>query len=211
MGSRSLKSSPGSSPLTRGKLVPLMCRLHPPRLIPAHAGKTCDTPREQKWCRAHPRSRGENGGGVHVHVSVSGSSPLTRGKRNHRRDNRCDDRLIPAHAGKTSTYSHTRAHPRAHPRSRGENRRSWRARCPSRGSSPLTRGKLVDAVATSVENGLIPAHAGKTTACRSESRSIWAHPRSRGENGLLLRGVDKATGSSPLTRGKLSRTLANRP
>ena len=39
---------------------------------------------------------------------------------------------------------------------------------------------------------------------RRASMRPWDHPRSRGENGLLLRGVDKATGSSPLTRGKRS-------
>ena len=50
--------------------------------------------------------------------------------------------------------------------------------------------------------GLIPAHAGKTTAAPTRSSREWAHPRSRGENaesGALGRC---RVGSSPLTRGK---------
>ena len=50
------------------------------------------------------------------------------------------------------------------------------------GSSPLTRGKRVDAVSVCVESGLIPAHAGKTPALVTMDE-IWK-------------------GSSPLTRGK---------
>ena len=74
-------SMPGSSPLTRGKL--LRCRRRPfgRRLIPAHAGKT---PRRRGHCqhgRAHPRSRGENLVDSLCGVLRAGSSPLTRGKR----------------------------------------------------------------------------------------------------------------------------------
>ena len=52
--------TPGSSPLTRGKPTSRLCRIVPPGLIPAHAGKTSgqDTPTVGHW--AHPRSRGEN-------------------------------------------------------------------------------------------------------------------------------------------------------
>ena len=50
--------------------------------------------------------------------------------------------------------------------------------------------------------GLIPAHAGKTSAVCCATVSVEAHPRSRGENhshGVL---EAEAQGSSPLTRGK---------
>ena len=49
---------------------------------------------------------------------------------------------------------------------------------------------------------LIPAHAGKTCDLTNGFCTLWAHPRSRGEN---TTGKDVApgdTGSSPLTRGK---------
>ena len=50
----------GSSPLTRGKLLPLF---YPPvkqGLIPAHAGKTVRSGTRRHRTAAHPRSRGEN-------------------------------------------------------------------------------------------------------------------------------------------------------
>ena len=74
-------STPGSSPLTRGKpMVPAANRLAS-GLIPAHAGKTCSTAMCGIAFRAHPRSRGENLIGVAADLSAQGSSPLTRGKR----------------------------------------------------------------------------------------------------------------------------------
>ena len=73
------------------------------------------------------------------------------------------------------------------------------------GSSPLTRGKPFGGINGLNDLGLIPAHAGKTGSLilsRSVSR---AHPRSRGENVVLQEGGEADQGSSPLTRGKLSR------
>ena len=49
---------------------------------------------------------------------------------------------------------------------------------------------------------LIPAHAGKTAERPSTGTETSAHPRSRGENCVRLRGDPDARGSSPLTRGK---------
>ena len=72
---------PGSSPLTRGKQggdIDLCLR---GGLIPAHAGKTCPIHGADVPCRAHPRSRGENGWSCMVGGCGWGSSPLTRGKR----------------------------------------------------------------------------------------------------------------------------------
>ena len=71
----------GSSPLTRGKLDLGGASDHPPGLIPAHAGKTpWRTPSMPgRW--AHPRSRGENLTEFTHYASVTGSSPLTRGKQ----------------------------------------------------------------------------------------------------------------------------------
>ena len=50
--------------------------------------------------------------------------------------------------------------------------------------------------------GLIPAHAGKTSRIHRAARVPAAHPRSRGENSSPLTQVYRASGSSPLTRGK---------
>ena len=50
------------------------------------------------------------------------------------------------------------------------------------GSSPLTRGKLAQQPRRHVNQGLIPAHAGKTPRPAPRGVWAWAHPRSRGEN-----------------------------
>ena len=52
---------------------------------------------------------------------AAGSSPLTRGKLTSCFVMVILGRLIPAHAGKTHTRTHTRTGATAHPRSRGEN------------------------------------------------------------------------------------------
>ena len=70
------------------------------------------------------------------------------------------------------------------------------------GSSPLTRGKLPDRDAPICQLGLIPAHAGKTIPLVCPDQAVWAHPRSRGENGEKTGVHDYWSGSSPLTRGK---------
>ena len=94
-------SAQGSSPLTRGKRGHGGFPTNDPGLIPAHAGKTpprCPA-RYQRW--AHPRSRGENCRGRGGGPARDGSSPLTRGKHTDRALLIRQERLIPAHAGKT--------------------------------------------------------------------------------------------------------------
>ena len=69
------------------------------------------------------------------------------------------------------------------------------------GSSPLARGTRVIGALVEELGGLIPARAGNTSLSPTRSRSVWAHPRSRGEhstNGQAIPGVE---GSSPLARG----------
>ena len=135
-------------------------------------------------------------------MPVKGSSPLTRGKpvRGGARQPRAG--LIPAHAGKTRDAARQSPPPAAHPRSRGENVLAIKRAAFHRGSSPLTRGKRTGGRAACPLRGLIPAHAGKTTACPAARPAGRAHPRSRGENSISGLIVDRATGSSPLTRGK---------
>ena len=196
----------GSSPLTRGKRAACNARADRRGLIPAHAGKT---PFPRPWeseREAHPRSRGENSTAGAVTVVVSGSSPLTRGKHRTRGRRRARRRLIPAHAGKTHRRRSDVPHRRAHPRSRGENRDVGRRGHAGSGSSPLTRGKLAGAALVRLNTGLIPAHAGKTPGRASPRHAQTAHPRSRGENPPRRVGKRARSGSSPLTRGKPTRS-----
>ena len=141
----------------------------------------------------------------------AGSSPLTRGKL------RAQDRsahhlgLIPAHAGKTSVTADTTAGMWAHPRSRGENHGEHFGGGLVQGSSPLTRGKLKASPRRLGANGLIPAHAGKTTLWTATRSPVRAHPRSRGENLERRHSHKSCGGSSPLTRGKPCRRRVSRP
>ena len=116
--------------------------------------------------------------------------------------------LIPAHAGKTRGVGEHDRERRAHPRSRGENALIAFATSSFVGSSPLTRGKRHEQVEKRVQNGLIPAHAGKTSQAVWISAGQGAHPRSRGENEHCFLHVPSQEGSSPLTRGKHFLTCA---
>ena len=116
-----LRAIAGSSPLTRGKPTSPGTTPPPPRLIPAHAGKTRFQLTLPEKASAHPRSRGENSRCFTALIEAIGSSPLTRGKLFSRVTGRPPRRLIPAHAGKTSAASACLLRTGAHPRSRGEN------------------------------------------------------------------------------------------
>ena len=152
----------GSSPLTRGKrsvIVPVNITA---RLIPAHAGKTRERFEPGSVDAAHPRSRGENSSPSRRTKVISGSSPLTRGKRPDADGGGGAERLIPAHAGKTKRLTLTIIRLRAHPRSRGENGPPRPEADHHSGSSPLTRGKRPEGKQAEKQGRLIPAHAGKT-------------------------------------------------
>ena len=155
-----------SSPLTRGKRGARHDLVDCVRLIPAHAGKTECFPHGMSAPRAHPHSRGENHPRFQPESHAGGSSPLTRGKRGARHDLVDCVRLIPAHAGTTTTSSSAFSPTRAHPHSRGENLTCASADCAACGSSPLTRGKQAHGLDEVVVGGLIPTHAGKTRSWR---------------------------------------------
>ena len=192
----------GSSPLTRGKHGLRQVPSLGDRLIPAHAGKTWVTSAASPTGRAHPRSRGENWSDRLYTSDTWGSSPLTRGKPARRGLEGMVRRLIPAHAGKTTSTTMIGTNPAAHPRSRGENPPAVAWKVWSGGSSPLTRGKQPSPPSLCTETRLIPAHAGKTPWQAGGRERAWAHPRSRGENARNGPLSVSPAGSSPLTRGK---------
>ena len=132
----------GSSLLTRGKPDDSYHEYRRVRLIPAHAGKTVWSVFQLGDPSAHPRSRGENRTVRMVSPPQAGSSPLTRGKPTLGIALIYPPRLIPAHAGKTWSFSIFLSVFGAHPRSRGENAPHSTHADAVDGSSPLTRGKL---------------------------------------------------------------------
>ena len=151
---------------------------------------------------AHPRSRGENRKRGVKASEATGSSPLTRGKLCWASGEVTSPGLIPAHAGKMLRRDAACPRPWAHPRSRGENARRPCGARPAVGSSPLTRGKSCRRRISRPVGGLIPAHAGKMGCAGSRTSGRRAHPRSRGENHMVLSWLARRRGSSPLTRGK---------
>ena len=126
------------------------------------------------------------------------------------RASRCLARLglIPAHAGKTGRAEGHHGGRRAHPRSRGENASLGRGTALAAGSSPLTRGKRVLGEGDSLSDGLIPAHAGKTTSAPPRYCMAWAHPRSRGENVSMAPLGDQGWWLIPAHAGKTGNKTA---
>ena len=191
----------GSSPLARGTPSTRQFVAADERLIPARAGNTLKKPSRLQESSAHPRSRGEHFMTLPTLLTDPGSSPLARGTHRVVLLRYFCTRLIPARAGNTwlrFSFQHT---PAAHPRSRGEHL------CPNftprfrPGSSPLARGTPVNSPAFYAVKRLIPARAGNTHRYPAPSDSCPAHPRSRGEHGILRLRRLLVCGSSPLARG----------
>ena len=111
--------------------------------------------------------------------------------------------LIPARAGNTHVTFIPNDTAWAHPRSRGEHILQRHTMPPSRGSSPLARGTLMDVFGKALSPGLIPARAGNTKWVLQTVVNDGAHPRSRGEHMTDLTLKLTEAGSSPLARGTL--------
>ena len=200
------REMPGSSPLTRGKLLGVQPLEIGRRLIPAHAGKTVILGIDAAIDGAHPRSRGENTRARSTRPTGAGSSPLTRGKQGRVTRLHCHQGLIPAHAGKTGTRSRPHCSSTAHPRSRGENtsrpalllRRSIRSWKPLSLPSPLEVtqfGSLAQLTRRRIRFGVL-ASSFRVVGAHHECESIevnglpWVSPRQEGESLLVARPVD---------------------
>ena len=90
-----------------------------------------------------------------------------------------------------------------HPRIRGENNTQASLDAIKGGTSPHTRGKLLQPAPEPIIDRNIPAYAGKTTNLHSENNTPAEHPRIRGENQTNATGTPHTQGTSPHTRGKL--------
>ena len=156
------------------------------------------------WLRsagAHPRSRGEHTTRAYTRAHRWGSSPLARGTRMFTVCISLMVGLIPARAGNTARPRSRLGCCWAHPRSRGEHLTSDTQIIVSGGSSPLARGTRPLAHDVLAGDGLIPARAGNTKRDWSAVVEAGAHPRSRGEHGILALARPDSRGSSPLARG----------
>ena len=166
----------------RGKPVCGKKPQHWTRITPADAGKT---PKALQGCAStgdHPRGCGENYAAVTRGIGDEGSPPRMRGKRCILRQQKVNNGITPADAGKTPRRGSYRLFVRDHPRGCGENR----LRAPSphgkMGSPPQVRGKLSRSF-------------GVKTVCRIT-------PRRCGENKTYIHLQAGSKGSPPQVRGK---------
>ena len=133
-----------------------------PRITPAHAGKTCLSPRVADRTADHPRACGENKHRRNLNLNQQGSPPRMRGKPLITKLTIDVIRITPAHAGKTKTESRRNQQRRDHPRACGENLPEVKMQERERGSPPRMRGKLVLWYHWFDNLRITPAHAGKT-------------------------------------------------
>ena len=154
------------------------------RIIPAYAGSTKETPRrftpgggssphtrgaprrpthDRRYRADHPRIRGEHqlalmkpGDLVWIIPAYAGS---TRGAAEWRRRHHW---IIPAYAGSTDCGVMVVAGTEDHPRIRGEHYGRFRRAAAQPGSSPHTRGALLQSGEVVAFGRIIPAYAGST-------------------------------------------------
>ena len=132
----------GSSPRMRGKPQTLGIAWVCGRIIPAHAGQTPTDSQHDHHPADHPRACGANGGCRGVVGVLFGSSPRMRGKPCKGIKGRHRVRIIPAHAGQTSTPKRSVISSPDHPRACGANPCLVNVVSDCVGSSPRMRGKL---------------------------------------------------------------------
>ena len=186
----------------RGKPRSSTRRSPTPRIIPAHAGQTSDYFSSEIISSDHPRACGANlivFGVVHTHL---GSSPRMRGKLEVKEFKSTATRIIPAHAGQTSTLGMTVVRPSDHPRACGANFATLVGSQLQNGSSPRMRGKRCVGRVQHPWPRIIPAHAGQTDLDKFYGDVNADHPRACGANPCRppIRWMN--TGSSPRMRGK---------
>ena len=198
----------GSSPLSRGILLPVVDPHVSDRIIPALAGNTFLAERLDVRPRDHPRSRGEYGRLPQCSRRTPGSSPLSRGIPERKIDVEKREGIIPALAGNTNSHVNDCQTSKDHPRSRGEYKERMEAKDTGVGSSPLSRGILREPPPLPSPRRIIPALAGNTQLPAPPFLAITDHPRSRGEYATAASTTGTAQGSSPLSRGIRTPLLA---
>ena len=152
----------GSPPRMRGKRTGNKRQGSHDRITPAHAGKTLTAPPQEHSAKDHPRACGENFIDVETDFHETGSPPRMRGKLKYYGTGCGQQRITPAHAGKTLVEKTALAAEKDHPRACGENFRGGRSMCWEEGSPPRMRGKQLEHAYAISDPRITPAHAGKT-------------------------------------------------
>ena len=151
--------------------------------------------------RDHPRTRGVYAVLARLYRQWAGSSPHTRGLREHEISEEDRGRIIPAHAGFTGSRPGRSRPTSDHPRTRGVYASMRSPKRIAGGSSPHTRGLLRRRLHAVRGIWIIPAHAGFTTLLHCGSLMRRDHPRTRGVYSSGNPSPSPPRGSSPHTRG----------
>ena len=141
-------------------------------------------------------------------ICSSGSSPPTRGPPCDRTADLRLRGIIPAYAGTTERGGRGPSPDRDHPRLRGDHGSNVYLTDRAGGSSPPTRGPLVQSLICIGKRGIIPAYAGTTSPYSPPPRYPGDHPRLRGDHVAMFDEKPRAAGSSPPTRGPPAEELA---
>ena len=113
-----------------------------------------------------------------------------------------DERITPAHAGKSRCCLRPAERPQDHPRACGEKLKVAHATDSLEGSPPRMRGKVAGLVAGRVFPGITPAHAGKRSRYDDFTSDGGDHPRACGEKSMVRPTGRPYRGSPPRMRGK---------
>ena len=152
------------------------------RITPAHAGKRSAMVISSSSTRDHPRACGEK------QQNFVSMGPYNR--------------ITPAHAGKSLQGTMQPKRDRDHPRACGEKNQRQVGCAVHQGSPPRMRGKVPCGLVLFVEDGITPAHAGKSNKTLRNVDVAWDHPRACGEKKLSPTATPLPTGSPPRMRGK---------
>ena len=164
----------------RGSQLILYPRFHPAGIIPAHAGLTDTMHHCSSHCRDHPRACGAHLFQELIRQNFRGSSPRMRGSLLSDTIKKGKEGIIPAHAGLTGPPRSGPAHCRDHPRACGAHFAHLDNDEARRGSSPRMRGSRVLFYTLPSGGGIIPAHAGLTSARVTTPKFARDHPRACG-------------------------------
>ena len=186
----------------RGKPVLVYADEGAPGITPAHAGKTAPGLIRCESFRDHPRACGENRPSPRPQWSPAGSPPRMRGKPIVYPTDTPFSGITPAHAGKTAREPGRKDEKGDHPRACGENHMIGGRSMPKAGSPPRMRGKPRLSRDARADDGITPAHAGKTPQAGTRFCTFRDHPRACGENRSASSASAERAGSPPRMRGK---------
>ena len=152
-------------------------------ITPAYAGKSPFYRIDSYLLEDHPRLCGEKLFTQCQLRSSLGSPPPMRGKVHEMLFCKLLNRITPAYAGKSFSFSLS-------------------ITC-LLGSPPPMRGKAKAHIDKKVDSGITPAYAGKSIGSAPAIRALWDHPRLCGEKSEASSFSASLLGSPPPMRGKV--------